>query len=68
MVATIAADRAKRALLSKTRTSVQAVNYRIGDQVEFRCMAWPCHCGHVYSLTALSTSNGKATRSLDIAV
>eukprot|EP00975_Prorocentrum_lima_P009750 2077266-Prorocentrum_lima.AAC.1 len=32
MVAAIAADRARRALSSKTRPSVHLVNYEIGDQ------------------------------------
>eukprot|EP00975_Prorocentrum_lima_P010430 2216421-Prorocentrum_lima.AAC.1 len=32
MVATTAADRAKRALQFQTRTSVQAVNHQIDDQ------------------------------------
>eukprot|EP00975_Prorocentrum_lima_P031834 6683333-Prorocentrum_lima.AAC.1 len=35
MVASTAADRAQRALSSKTRTSVQVVNYQIGDPGEF---------------------------------
>eukprot|EP00975_Prorocentrum_lima_P018535 3901940-Prorocentrum_lima.AAC.1 len=35
MVASTAAERAQRALQSKTRPSIQAVNYQIGDQVEF---------------------------------
>eukprot|EP00975_Prorocentrum_lima_P017277 3653383-Prorocentrum_lima.AAC.1 len=32
MVVSTTTDRAQRALPSKTRTSVQAVNYQIGDQ------------------------------------
>eukprot|EP00975_Prorocentrum_lima_P026884 5655434-Prorocentrum_lima.AAC.1 len=35
MVASTASDRAQRALSSKTRPSVQVVNYQIGDRVEF---------------------------------
>eukprot|EP00975_Prorocentrum_lima_P042438 8916246-Prorocentrum_lima.AAC.1 len=35
MVAAIAANRAQRALASKTRPSVQWVKYHTGDQVEF---------------------------------
>eukprot|EP00975_Prorocentrum_lima_P056951 11949860-Prorocentrum_lima.AAC.1 len=35
MVASTAAKRASRALRSKRRTSVQVVDYQIGDQVEF---------------------------------
>eukprot|EP00975_Prorocentrum_lima_P020151 4242108-Prorocentrum_lima.AAC.1 len=35
IVAATAADRARRALSSKTRPSVQLVNNQIGDQIEF---------------------------------
>eukprot|EP00975_Prorocentrum_lima_P014885 3157299-Prorocentrum_lima.AAC.1 len=52
MVAATAAERANRALRSKTRQAVQVIDYQIGDQIEF---------GKQPSNTDLSGWRGPAT-------